>query len=48
MAFITDVNELQALSNSFSSTRFWEMLTESILIPDEWIPMAGMLGCRNS
>ena len=32
MAFITDEAELQALLNACSSTREWEMLTESILI----------------
>ncbi|CAH3031811.1 unnamed protein product [Porites evermanni] len=40
MPFITDVNEFQALLNSFSSTCDWEMLTESVLILDEWIPIA--------
>ena len=40
MAFITNVNELQALLNACSSTRDWELLTESILIPEEWFPMA--------
>ena len=40
MAFITDEAELQALLNACSSTREWEMLTESILIPEDWISMA--------
>ena len=40
MPFITDVNEFQALLSSFSSTCDWEMLTESVLILDEWIPIA--------
>ena len=40
MAFVTDVREFQALLDAFSSTREWEMLTESFLIPDEWIPIA--------
>ena len=39
MAFITKVDELQALLNACSTTRDWEMLTEYILIPDEWIPI---------
>ena len=37
MAFLTKVDELQALLNACSTTRDWEMLTEHILIPDEWI-----------
>jgi len=40
MAFTTDVNELQALLYACSSTHDWQMLTESILIPEEWIPKA--------
>ena len=40
MAFIASVDELQALLDACSSTQEWEMLTESILIPDEWIPIA--------
>ena len=39
MAFITNVDELQALLDGCSSTRDLELLLESILIPDEWIPM---------
>ena len=39
MAFITNVDELQALLDGCSSTHDWELLTESVLIPDEWIPM---------
>ena len=40
MAFITNVDQLQALLDGCSSTHDWELLLESILIPDEWIPMA--------
>ena len=40
MAFITNVGEFQALLDGCSSTHDWELLLESILIPDEWIPMA--------
>ena len=40
MAFITNVDELQALLDGCSSTHDWELLVESIVIPDEWIPTA--------
>ena len=40
MAFVTNVREFQALLDSCSSTHDWELLLESILIADEWIPMA--------
>ena len=40
MAFVTNVDEFQALLNGCSPTHDWELLLESILIPDEWIPMA--------
>ena len=40
MAFITNVDQLQALLDGCSSTHDWELLLESILIPYEWIPMA--------
>ena len=40
MAFITNVDELQALLDGCSSTHDWELLVESIVVPDEWIPMA--------
>ena len=40
MAFITNVREFEALLDGCSSTHDWELLLESILIPDEWIPMA--------
>ena len=39
MAFITNVDEFQALLDGCSSTHDCELLTESVLIPDEWIPM---------
>ena len=39
MAFVTNVDELQALLDACSSTEEWEMLTESIVIPDKWISM---------
>ena len=39
MAFITNVDELQALLDGCSSTHDLELLLESILIPDEWIPI---------
>ena len=37
---ITNLDELQALLDACSSAQEWEMLTESVLIPEEWIPMA--------
>ena len=40
MAFITNVREFQALLDGCSSTHDWELLLESILIRDEWNPMA--------
>ena len=40
MAFITNVDEPQALLDGCSSTHDWELLVESIVIPDEWIPTA--------
>ena len=43
MAFITNVDEFQTLLNACSSTREWEMLTESILIPEQ-IPMVNSDG----
>ena len=35
MGFITNVDELQALLDACSQTREWELLIQSILIPDE-------------
>ena len=40
MAFITNVDDFQAALNACVSVQDWEMLTESFLIPDEWMPMA--------
>ena len=40
MAFITNVDDFQAALNACVSVQDWEMLTESVLIPDEWMPMA--------
>ena len=40
MAFITNVREFQALLDGCFSTHDLELLLESILIPDEWIPIA--------
>ena len=40
IAFITNVDDFQAALNDCVSLRDWEMLTESVLILDEWIPMA--------
>ena len=40
MAFVTNVDEFQALLDGCFLTRDLELLLESILIPDEWIPMA--------
>ena len=40
MTFITNVREFQALLDGCSSTHDWELLLESILIRDEWNPMA--------
>ena len=39
MAFITNVDEFQALLDACSLTQELEFLIQSILIPDEWIPM---------
>ena len=40
MAFITNVDELQALLDACSLTQELELLIQSILIPDhEWVPM---------
>ena len=35
-----NIDEFQTLLNACSSTREWEMLTESILIPEEWLLIA--------
>ena len=39
MAFVTDVRELQALLDAYSSTQELELLIESDLIPEEWFLM---------
>ena len=39
MAFNTNVDELQALQDACSLTQELELLIQSILIPDEWIPI---------
>ena len=40
MAFVTDVREFQPLLDACSSTQEWQMLMDSVLIPDEWMAMA--------
>ena len=40
MAFVTDVRDFQVFLDACSSTQDWELLIESVLIPNEWIPMA--------
>ena len=40
MAFITNVDDLTAALNDCVSLRDWEMLKESVLIPDEQMTMA--------
>ena len=40
MAFVTDVREFQALLDVCFSTQEWQMLMDSVLIPDEWMAMA--------
>ena len=40
IAFVTDVHEFQALLDACSSTQEWQMLMDSVLIPDEWMAMA--------
>ena len=39
MAFL-NVDDFQAALNACVSVQDWEMLTESVLLPEEWIPMA--------
>ena len=39
MAFLTNVN-LQAAFSACLTVRDWEMLTEAVLIPEEWMAMA--------
>ena len=40
MAFVTDVREFQAVLDACSSTQEWQMIMDSVLIPDEWMTMA--------
>ena len=40
MAFVMDVCEFQALLDACSSIQELELLIQSILIPEEWFPMA--------
>ena len=40
MAFLTNVVDLQAALSACVTVRDWEMLTEAVLIPDEWMTMA--------
>ena len=40
MAFFTNVVDLQAALSACLTVRDWEMLTEAVLIPDEWMTMA--------
>ena len=44
MAFFTNVIDLQAALSACLTVRDWEMLTDSVLIPDEW--MAGAAYAR--
>ena len=40
MAFLTNVVDLQAALSACLTVRNWEMLTEAVLIPNEWMTMA--------
>ena len=40
MAFFTNVIDLQAALSACLTVRDWEMLTEAVLIPEEWMVMA--------
>ena len=40
MDFFTNVVDLEALLDACSSTQEWQMLMDSVLIPDEWMAMA--------
>ena len=40
MAFFTNVVDLEAALSACLTVRDWEMLTDSVLIPDEWMTMA--------
>ena len=39
MAFFTDVIDLQAALNACLSVRDWEMLTEAVQIPENFVPL---------
>ena len=40
MAFFTHVIDLQAALNACLSVRDWEMLTETVQIPENFVPLA--------
>ena len=40
MAFFTDVIDLQAALSACLSIRDWEMLTETVQIPENFVPLA--------
>ena len=40
MAFFTDVIDLQAALSACLSVRDWEMLTEAVQIPENFVPLA--------
>ena len=40
MAFFTNVVDLEAAFNACFTVHNWEMLTETVLILDEWMTMA--------
>ena len=40
MAFVTDVCEFQALLDACLTVRDWEMLTEAVQIPENFVPLA--------
>ena len=40
MAFVTDVREFQALLDACLTVRDWEMLTEAVQIPENFVPLA--------
>ena len=40
MAFFANVVDLQAALNACSTVRDWEMLTEAVQIPENFLPLA--------
>ena len=42
MAFFTDVIDLQAALNACLTVHNWEMLTETVQIPENFVPLAIM------